>query len=148
VGMGGRITRAQFKELMAQMQTRSDEILQVLKRLPKEILFMLRSTVLVRALNMELGSPVNRFTVFGRQAARALRQHQTSDGDGFVSRWSSWLGFEWTMGLEDAKYWLGSVWLKVLKLLGRVPEELTMDGVQGLEGSSNGKPQDISVVIP
>lgn len=34
----------------------------------------------MRSLNLEMGSPVNRFTVYGRESARALRQVSAIDG--------------------------------------------------------------------
>ena len=96
------MSKEKAKEVMSEFHDRTDEVLDILKTFPKEILFMLRSTyrcpndmpicvpiiltgllrsrVLVRALNMELGSPVNRFAIFGRQSARALRIDHSAQG--------------------------------------------------------------------
>lgn len=86
VGLGGRMTKEVFLTMRREFEEHLEDIINVLAIFPDEILFMLRSTlvfmiilscnpcrVLMRALNLDLGCPVNRYSIFGRTSARALR---------------------------------------------------------------------------
>ncbi len=44
IGKGGRITREQFRQILAEYRERRDDVLVALRKFPSEILFILRAT--------------------------------------------------------------------------------------------------------
>eukprot|EP00124_Ichthyophonus_hoferi_P004265 Ihof_evm7s449 gene=Ihof_evmTU7s449 len=53
-----------------------DSIVGMLKRMPRPLLLVLRNINIVRALNKELGVPINRFDHMARFAVRGLARDQ------------------------------------------------------------------------
>lgn len=79
VGMGNSVKQSEKDKFILRMQSHMDEMLDVLKKLPREMLMILRNNNLLRAINHDLGVPANRFTVFARMAARGIHLLESTD---------------------------------------------------------------------
>ena len=59
-------------------QTRMKDIVGILKDIPRSLVLVIRSMNLVRSINFDLGTPVNRFTLMARDALKSLATKNTS----------------------------------------------------------------------
>lgn len=54
----------------------SDEIQEILRRLPREMLLLLKTNDCLRAVDKNLGAPVNTFAITARYCVRGINQHR------------------------------------------------------------------------
>jgi aarF domain-containing kinase len=66
------LSRKEAHKMMHDLVGSLDELVNVMKQMPRELLLVLRNTNLVRSVNRELGTPVNRFVIMAEVAAQGL----------------------------------------------------------------------------
>jgi aarF domain-containing kinase len=79
-GMSRNLSKKQVQEALDKLKTQMDSVTQVLKKLHPDMLFILRSQNLLRSINVQLGVPVNRFTIFARKATEGINQEPKQNG--------------------------------------------------------------------
>ena len=65
-GLSSTLTREDWKAVKNTF-SRFDEVIGILRVLPTSMLLVLRNINIVRSVNRELGSPVNRFNIMSRR---------------------------------------------------------------------------------
>lgn len=124
------------------MMEHMDAVMDLIRSIPREFMLILRNNNIVRSINRELGSPVNRFTLFGRQAIRGLK-----DAAGFQPWWRRYLDFfyyEFTLRKLEASMWLEALYFKIMYFTGVFEIEVTADGID-MEGTFEDMPTGLAM---
>lgn len=109
-------------------QEHMDEVMKVIQAIPREFLLILRNNNIIRSINRELGSPVNRFSLFGRQAIIGLRDKGSQD-EGWFKRYFDFVYYELAIKRLEASMWLEAFYFKMLYAFGQTNIEITIDGI-------------------
>jgi aarF domain-containing kinase len=80
VGMNKGMTKKQVREALDMLKNQMESITQVLKQLHPDMMFVLRNQNLLRSINVQLGVPVNRFTIMARKATDGINQDSSRKG--------------------------------------------------------------------
>eukprot|EP01132_Coremiostelium_polycephalum_P000917 gene917-1158_t len=72
VGLSNSIPVEELERMINSAMEKMKEINLLMKTMPRHLLLVLRNNNLLRSINMELGSPVNRFSIMARVATRGL----------------------------------------------------------------------------
>ncbi|KYR01571.1 putative protein serine/threonine kinase [Tieghemostelium lacteum] len=83
VGIGNQVTPEDMEKMMGQFMN-DDFMLQVntlMKSMPRHLFFILRNNNLIRSVNLEVGAPVNRFTIMCRYATQGINSVNNSNKD-------------------------------------------------------------------
>jgi len=84
-------TAEEREEIQAFAGQYAQEIGELLARMPRELLLLLKTNDCLRAVDIELGAGVNNYLITARECARALAQHRASKVPGMasalVSKW-------------------------------------------------------------
>jgi aarF domain-containing kinase len=107
-------------------QQHIDEVMDLVRKIPREFLLILRNNNIIRSINRELGSPINRFSLFGRQAIRGLRR---ANHQNWVTRYAEYFYYEFKLKRLEASMWLESLFFKVMFGLGLYAIEMSADGI-------------------
>jgi aarF domain-containing kinase len=101
-------------------------IMELIQQIPREFLLILRNNNIIRSINRELGSPVNRFSLFGRQAIRGLRKgkHQS-----WFQRYKEYFYYEFVLKKLEASMWIEALFFKLMYYFGGYAFEITTDGL-------------------
>uniref|UniRef100_A0A6B2L263 ABC1 atypical kinase-like domain-containing protein n=1 Tax=Arcella intermedia TaxID=1963864 RepID=A0A6B2L263_9EUKA len=108
--------RRHFKERM-------DSVTEVMNTVPEELLFILRSSFLLRGVNRELGAPINRFAVMARVASRGATTSKAVVESELSYYEKSLLfvegaKFEWILRLNTFRSWLFTKLYNISVVLG------------------------------
>jgi aarF domain-containing kinase len=136
VGMGNGVKESERRAFLERMRTQMDQMLDVLRMLPKEMLMILRNNNLLRAINHELGVPVNRFSIFARTAAAGIHidkpLYQENEKRGFMQSinssfmlllsWREKLLFECYLSIYRFLHYCIDNWNRIQILLGFADE--------------------------
>lgn len=68
VAVSTKMSKKDLELFQEGMKTQSSLLADVLKALPRPLLLVLRNNNLIRMINLELGTPVNRFVIMAREA--------------------------------------------------------------------------------
>ncbi|KAM9292266.1 putative aarF domain-containing protein kinase 5 [Gastrophryne carolinensis] len=103
--LGNALTREETRYMQDMAKEHFDDIMRVLRALPRPMLLVFRNLNTVRALNIGLGAPADRYLLMARSAVRAWRRLANQNSSG-ASRWVSvmWehLKFEAALRWESA----------------------------------------------
>ena len=107
-------------------QQHIDEVMALVRQIPREFLLILRNNNIIRSINRELGAPVNRFTLFGRQAIRGLRRakHQP-----WYRRYAEYVYYEFALKRLEASMWLESLYFHLMYTFGLYAIEIDTEGL-------------------
>lgn len=72
IGLNTRMTKEDFLLMQQMAVDQGEQIADILKALPRSLLFVFRNLNLVRSINKDLGAPVNRFAIMARVALKGL----------------------------------------------------------------------------
>lgn len=118
------------KKLQAFMQkvmsNHMDEVMELIRQIPREFLLILRNNNLIRSINRELGAPVNRFTLFGRQAIRGLRDARHVQP--WYRRYSEFLYYEFALRRLELQMWFEAFYFRMMYSLGVFQIDMSNDG--------------------
>jgi aarF domain-containing kinase len=107
-------------------QQHIDEVMELMRQIPREFLLILRNNNIIRSINRELGSPINRFSVFGRQAIRGLRR---SKHRSWLRRYTEYIYYEFALKRLETSMWFEGIFFKMMYALGLYAIEITADGI-------------------
>ncbi|XP_051728443.1 uncharacterized aarF domain-containing protein kinase 5 isoform X2 [Ctenopharyngodon idella] len=121
-GLGNILTREETSYMRDMAMNRFDQIMQVLKSMPRPMLLVFRNINTVRCINITLGAPVDRYFIMAKCAVRGWGRTQANDTrilpklSFFRWVWTFWesVKFEFALRSEMA---LMSVTHSLLKLL-------------------------------
>ncbi|KAL6043906.1 putative aarF domain-containing protein kinase 5, variant 2 [Balamuthia mandrillaris] len=129
-----------LEEMQRAMFQQVTEVFQMMKQMPRELLLVMRNQNYLRALNKELGEPVNRFAIMARTAVQGIHHRnpivtveKVQGEEKLVSKvadelpvrsnrmsaLASTLRFELNLVLSDWLYWLTRWYLSLI-----LPKEL------------------------
>ncbi|XP_057210638.1 uncharacterized aarF domain-containing protein kinase 5 isoform X3 [Triplophysa rosa] len=122
LGLGNILTREETTYMRDMAMNRFDNIMQVLKSMPRPMLLVFRNINTVRSINITLGAPVDRYFVMAKSAVRGWGRIQANDTrllhrlSVFHCVWSFWesIKFEFALRSEMA---LMSITRSLLQLL-------------------------------
>lgn len=122
MGLGNILTREETSYMRDMAMNRFDQIMQVLKSMPRPMLLVFRNINTVRSINITLGAPVDRYFIMAKCAVRGWGRTLADDTrilprlSVFRWFWSFWesVKFEFALRSEMA---LMSVTHSLLKLL-------------------------------
>jgi hypothetical protein len=80
VGFSGKLTAADLKLMQQHAVGRMGEIVDLMRAMPPELNLLMRNINCIRAMNRDLGVPVNRYVAMGRFAARGCALPFSSSG--------------------------------------------------------------------
>ncbi len=70
------MTAEEFEKMGIKMQNQMETMMNIYRNMPKEMMLISRSDNLLRSINRELGSPVNRFNVMARAAKKFVETYE------------------------------------------------------------------------
>lgn len=106
--------------------THFDDVVHILRVLPISMLLVFRNINIVRSINRELGTPVNRFNIMARSAIEGAGISTDPHSWTWRARLSSWLeakAFDCRLHLWSLHTWCTVKYIQVLRLMGWLPEE-------------------------
>lgn len=125
-----KLTDAEIAYMQKLARKRFDIIMDTLKEMPLNMLFIVRNLNTVRAIAREHGDPVDRPRIMAKHAIKSIRR------DGRFSSLISYtfrrIVFEFHLMKMVFKYWLLQYYLGVLTKLGRAPETKNLFRVEPL----------------
>ncbi|KAK5580899.1 hypothetical protein RB653_000923 [Dictyostelium firmibasis] len=135
VGLSNSISSEDLEKLLSGALERIKDINLLMKAMPRHLLLILRNNNLLRSINMELGSPVNRFSIMARYAAKGLNSN-TSKNSGiirFVKRVEEKVSLEVMLKGYEIYYYIANRILSILIRLHLInPEKLIKDQMKKL----------------
>ncbi|XP_065086804.1 uncharacterized aarF domain-containing protein kinase 5 [Ochlerotatus camptorhynchus] len=124
-----RLSEDDLDYMTRQAKEHFDKVMQTLRSMPRNLIFVLRNLNTIRAIAREHGDPVDRPKVMARCAIAALRQ--TNRGiTGFFRSIFRRINFEYQLWKCSFQFWLVSSYLKLLTRLGRSPDTSHLLDVQ------------------
>ncbi|XP_048849159.1 uncharacterized aarF domain-containing protein kinase 5 isoform X1 [Brienomyrus brachyistius] len=128
LGLGNILTREETSYMRDMATHHFENIMRVLKSLPRPMLLVFRNVNTVRSINITLGAPVDRYSVMAKSAVRGWGRIQAEEA-GRLPRiwvlhwlWAAWEGlkFECALRSEMAKMSLTRSLLRLLSYFGLV----------------------------
>lgn len=98
---------------------RFDLIMDILREMPRNLLFIVRNLNIIRAIAREHGDIVDRPKIMARCAIASLIRN----GEGMVSYLRRKLYFEYRLWRTFMEFWIIRNYLRLLEVLGRAPED-------------------------
>nr|CAG4710374.1 unnamed protein product [Naegleria fowleri] len=116
------------------LQEQKDEIINIYKSMPADMLFVGRADNILRALNKDLGAKANRFTIMARSAAKGASLLKTSNNLGTISserkgmlstfnEWRLRMYFELRLFYLSLQAWIMTLYVK---LFGMTPQMMKL----------------------
>ncbi|XP_060099136.1 uncharacterized aarF domain-containing protein kinase 5 isoform X2 [Heteronotia binoei] len=130
LAMSNVLTREEAAYMQEMAKNRFDNIMQVLKDLPRSMLLVFRNVNTVRGINVALGAPVDRYYIMAKSAvkcwSRSIARKQLGLSSLFFVRWirTAWesLKFEFALWLQIASMRLTTSLLRFLVFAGFLEE--------------------------
>ncbi|XP_018123868.1 uncharacterized aarF domain-containing protein kinase 5 isoform X2 [Xenopus laevis] len=99
--MGNALTREETRYMQDMAREHFDDIMRVLRSLPKQMLLVFRNLNTVRCLHLSLGAPADRHILMARSAVKGWRRLAGQNSLG-VTRWISvtWESFKFELALR------------------------------------------------
>jgi aarF domain-containing kinase len=107
--------------LSSLMQAYAQEIGDLLLRMPRPLLLLLKTNDCLRSVDMSLGQPVNTFVITARECTRALAELEIERSKGPLGAASAWLSGQLDRAHVELLMWIMtglSVWARVKLFLG------------------------------
>ncbi|XP_058834959.1 uncharacterized aarF domain-containing protein kinase 5 [Topomyia yanbarensis] len=119
--MSTRLTEEDLAYMTKQAKEHFDKVMETLRSMPRNIIFVLRNLNTIRSIAMDHGDLVDRPKVMARSAIKALME---SDKGflGFLYGTFRRINFEYQLWKTSCQYWLVTGYLKLLARLGRAPD--------------------------
>ncbi|XP_046391458.1 uncharacterized aarF domain-containing protein kinase 5 isoform X2 [Ischnura elegans] len=117
-----KLTNQDLEYMQEMALQRFDKIMCILRTMPKNMLLVIRNINTIRAITKEHGDLVDRYTIMARSATQGV--FAVKDGGGlfnFVQSIQQRAYFECRLWIDKLKSWSGKMLIKVLYLLGRIP---------------------------
>lgn len=131
------LAQLDLERVRAEFQAKIKVMMTLMRQMPRELLLVFRNQNYLRALNKELGDPVNRFTIMARVAVKGIShvpdavhihspnelvdtQLRQLDAHGLHEQWllikelRNKVSFELHLQLNEWIYWLAKVWFLLL----------------------------------
>eukprot|EP01080_Neovahlkampfia_damariscottae_P008901 gene8901-849_t len=106
----GKNMANQAKELMIIFGNNYKKLEQIVVKMPLEMFFILRTSLLLRSVNQILGAPVNRFTIFARVAAKNCDiNHDDSTWRGYFKGLKDQLIFDLNLKMIEFATWFSTL---------------------------------------
>ncbi|KAL4234953.1 putative aarF domain-containing protein kinase 5 [Mactra antiquata] len=118
-----KLTEKEIEHMKSVAANHFDQIMEVLKSIPREMLLIIRNMNTVRAITREHGHLVDRYGIMAKSAITGTYRKETRDIT-VISRAQAWwerFVFDYRVKAEAWKLWLAFLYLRVLQILGRVP---------------------------
>ncbi|KAM4689427.1 putative aarF domain-containing protein kinase 5 [Discoglossus pictus] len=99
--LGSALTREETRYMQDMARNHFDDIMRVLRDLPRPMLLVFRNLNTVRCLNLSLGAPADRHILMARSAVKGWRRLAGQNSSG-VTRWVSvsWESFKFEVALR------------------------------------------------
>lgn len=113
-----KLTDEEIAYMTQVAKQRFDVVMNTLKEMPRNLIFVVRNLNTVRAIAQDHGDPVDRPKIMARHALRCIAENRR----GFLGifRWlRERLTFEYKLWSSSTKYWLIVSYFKILTKLGR-----------------------------
>ncbi|KAG2386443.1 hypothetical protein C9374_002187 [Naegleria lovaniensis] len=114
------------------LQEQKDEIINIYKSMPADMLFVGRADNILRGLNKDLGAKANRFTIMARSAAKGASLLKSNHGTvaserigilATVNEWRMRMYFEMRLFYLSLQAWIMSLYVK---LFGMTPQMMQL----------------------
>ena len=103
------------------LQVYAQQIGDLLLRMPRPLLLLLKTNDCLRSVDMSLGQPVNTFVITARECTRALAELELERSKGPLGAASAWLNGQLDRAHVELLMWIMtglSVWARVKGFLG------------------------------
>ncbi|XP_062540502.1 uncharacterized aarF domain-containing protein kinase 5-like [Armigeres subalbatus] len=124
-----RLSDEDIKYMTRQAREHFDKVMQTLRSMPRNLIFVIRNLNMIRAIAREHGDPVDRPKVMARGALAALRNKSEGVGSFFFSIFRT-INFEYQLWKSSFQFWIANSYLKLLIRLGRSPDTSHLLDVQ------------------
>jgi aarF domain-containing kinase len=120
------LTKEDVAAIRQVIQEHMDIVVRILRKLPSSMLLVFRNMNQVRAVNKELGSPVDRYIVMARRAIGGVLQDEGSGAGWFRGLRVAFerVKFDCRLRYSSFKLWFTIQYFRLLTFLGRVPAEI------------------------
>ncbi|XP_077982398.1 putative aarF domain-containing protein kinase 5 [Glandiceps talaboti] len=120
-----KLSKEQMKYMQKMAQQHFDQIMKILKELPRPMILVFRNINTIRSINRDLGMPVDRYTLMARCAIGGTEESLQKKS--FITkskaRWQRFL-FDFTLRTDQLLTWLFTTYIRLLQYLGRAPKDL------------------------
>ncbi|XP_062501470.1 uncharacterized aarF domain-containing protein kinase 5-like [Corticium candelabrum] len=121
------LTKEDVDEIRRVIQKHMDIVVQILRKLPSSMLLVFRNMNQVRAVNKELGTPVDRYVVMARRAIGGILDDKEGNNNGQLHHLRiafERFKFDCRLRYSSFKLWLTVSYLRLLAFLGRAPADI------------------------
>lgn len=122
VGMSSKLSKKQIEEYSESLKKDIDKLVEIIHTVPLEVLLILRNNNLLRMINMDLGTPVNRFVIMARYASKGIY----NEGDGSfwksISSWKENISYELRLKVAQFVYFIVDLYARFMRMIGATQE--------------------------
>lgn len=120
-----RVTEEDLAIMTKLAQGHFYKVVTILKQLPRSMLLVFRNLNTVRAINQELGEPVDRFVLMAKCAIAGVHGDINNHGVLFkVKTFVESFVLETRIRIMSFRAWMVETYIRVLQYLGRAPKDL------------------------
>jgi aarF domain-containing kinase len=112
--VGKGMTQADKDRWMKMEETNKDDLDNIRKFMPHEMIFLFRSAFLLRGVNQTFGAPVNRFTIFARIATKNIRVQDHTSWLGWLKSTQNSLVFEFSLRWLALQTWFITILFSIM----------------------------------
>ncbi|KAK7073501.1 putative aarF domain-containing protein kinase 5 [Halocaridina rubra] len=117
-----KLPEEEKQEIRKQVMEVHDRVLDIFQSLPTDLFLIFRNVNTIRAITMDHGNVVDRYTLMARSATRgAFVEANATLRQRMRGRWEQFY-FDYNLAKEAMKMWVVRKVLYILYLLGRVPD--------------------------
>ncbi|GJQ70948.1 hypothetical protein Trydic_g864 [Trypoxylus dichotomus] len=119
--LSSRITEEEMHQMTVAAKTRFDEIMEVLKLMPRSLLLIIRNLNTIRSITHDHGDPIDRYAILARCASASGKNLYPTFIEK-IRRLPSNLYLEFKLLTGRLWVWCVKTYLKTLSVLGRSPD--------------------------
>ncbi|XP_074644824.1 putative aarF domain-containing protein kinase 5 isoform X2 [Tubulanus polymorphus] len=118
-----QMTDEDLKYMRTAVQHHFDEIVVVLRDMPKPMLLFIRNLNTIRAINRTHGHPVDRYSIMAKTAISGMFREKVSPSlvDYMKCCYESQI-YDLKVKMENLRMWLGLFYIRILVWFGRIPD--------------------------
>ncbi|XP_052819370.1 uncharacterized aarF domain-containing protein kinase 5-like isoform X3 [Mya arenaria] len=121
--LSSKLTEEDIKQLKKRAAEHFDEIVSVLKDMPRQMLLIIRNMNTVRAITREHGHLVDRYGIMAKSAITGT-YHKEAEDITLISRAQAWwdrMVYDYRVKAEGWKMWVAFMYIRILQFMGRAP---------------------------
>lgn len=122
IGLSSKMSKKQIEEYSENLKKEINKIADIIHKVPIEVLLILRNNNLLRMINLDLGTPVNRFIIMARYASKGIFNEEDGSIWKRISSLKENLSFEIHLKIAQFIYFIVDVCARFMRSIGATQE--------------------------